>query len=126
MTMFRITAAALLLSTTAAFAQTTAPATPAASPPAATAPATPAPAATVGLTKDGKPKMDDVRAQCRDEVRSGGAKGDARKQAMADCIIKKRPDMETRVKCQMDPAMKGLDKDARRAAMKACVTKAKS
>ena len=45
---------------------------------------------------------------------------------MADCIIKQRPDMESRIKCAMDPSLKGMDKDARRAAVKACVQKAKT
>jgi psiF repeat len=108
-----------------AFAQTTAPAPgPAAAPPAAVAPASPAPEP--ALTKDGKPRMKVVRAQCREEAKTGGLKGDARKQAMADCIVKQRPDMEARMKCQMDPSLKSMDKDARRVAIKACVEKSKS
>ena len=104
------------------FAQTAAPAAPAA--PAVT-PAPAAPAAS-DMTKDGKPRMKIVREQCRDEVKAGGLKGDARKQAMGACIIKQRPDMEARVKCSMDPSLKGMPKDARREAVKACVAKTKS
>lgn len=103
-----------------AFAQTPAPVAPAAP---MTAPATPtAPA----LTKDGKPRMKEVRAQCRDETKAANLKGDARKQAMGDCIVKQRPDMADRMKCQMDPSLKGMDKATRREAVKACVAKTKA
>lgn len=127
MNILRTTAAVLLLSSTAAFAQTAAPATPPATPaaPAATAPADTAQPGGSDMTKDGKPRMKAVRAQCRDEVKGQNLTGDARKQAMADCIVKQRPDMEARVKCQMDPSLKGLDKTARHAAVQACVAKTK-
>ena len=72
------------------------------------------------------PSPSAVRARCRDEVKGENLKGDARKQAMADCIVKQRPDMAARVKCQMDPSLKGMDKAARRAAVKACVDKGRS
>jgi hypothetical protein len=120
MTPFRMLTAALLLSSTAAFAQTAAPPAP-----AATAPASSAQPAASDLTKDGKPRMKVVRAQCRDEVKGENLKGDAKKQAMADCIVKQRPDMEARMKCQMDPSLKGMDKQARHAAIQACVAKTK-
>lgn len=106
-----------------AFAQTPAPVSPAA-PVLAPAPAPATPAAPA-MTKDGKPRMKEVRMQCRDETKAANLKGDARKQAMADCIVKQRPDMADRVKCQMDPSLKGMDKDARREAVKACVAKTK-
>lgn len=115
-------AALALLFAAPAFAQTTAPAAPAASPTPMAAPETPAAPA---MTKDGKPRMKEVRAQCRDETKAQNLKGDARKQAMADCIVKQRPDMEARVKCQMDPSLKGMDKGARKEAVKACVAKSK-
>jgi curli biogenesis system outer membrane secretion channel CsgG len=125
MTIARLAAAAaFLLGSTAAFAQTPAPTAPAAAP-AATAPAAPAQPAASDMTKDGKPRMKVVRAQCRDEVGGQKLTGDARKQAMADCIVKQRPDMEARIKCQMDPSLKGMDKGARHAAVQACVVKAK-
>ena len=102
-----------------AFAQTPAPVAPAAP---TTAPETPtAPA----MTKDGKPRMKEVRARCRDETKAANLKGDARKQATADCIVKQRPDMADRMKCQMDPSLKGMDKASRREAVKACVAKTK-
>jgi hypothetical protein len=104
-----------------AFAQTP---TPAAAAPAASAPAAMAtPAA--GLTKDGKPRMKDVRATCQSQAKGQGLKGDGRRQAVEDCIIKQRPDMAASVKCRMDPQTKGMDKDARRAFVKDCVGKSK-
>ncbi|MDX7949719.1 hypothetical protein P7D22_00820 [Lichenihabitans sp. Uapishka_5] len=122
MTLIRTAAAlALMLASGAAYAQNAAPAAPAAqAAPAATA------AGSAELTKDGKPRMKVVRAQCRDVVKSQDLKGDARKQAMADCIVKQRPDMEARVKCHMDPSLKTMDKGARSAAIKACVAKTKA
>lgn len=128
MTLLRTAVAVLLLTSSAALAQSAAPA--AAPTPAPSAPATAAPAATTqpaasDLTKDGKPRMKVVRAQCRDEVKGQSLKGDARKQAMADCIVKQRPDMEARVKCQMDPSLKGMEKSARHAAVQACLAKTK-
>ena len=125
MTLLRTAAAALLLTSSAAFAQTAAPAAPVTAAPAAAAPAATAQPAASDLTKDGKPRMKVVRAQCRDEVKGQSLKGDARKQAMADCIVKQRPDMEARVKCQMDPSLKGMEKSARHAAVQACVAKTK-
>lgn len=125
MTLLRTAAAALLLTSSVAFAQTTPPAAPATPAPAAAAPAATTQPAASDLTKDGKPRMKVVRAQCRDEVKGQNLKGDARKQAMADCIVKQYPDMEARVKCQMDPSLKGMDKTARHAAMQACVAKTK-
>lgn len=123
MTMLRYTAAAILLMSGSAFAQTAAPAAP--TPATQAAPATAPSPGSADLTKDGKPRMKVVRAQCKDEVKGQNLKGDARKQAMAACIIKQRPDMEARVKCQMDPSLKGMDKAARKDAVKACVAKAK-
>ena len=109
-----------------AFAQTAAPA--AAPAPAAPAATTPAPAASASseMTKDGKPRMKVVREACKEETKTGGLKGDARRQAMADCIIKQRPDMEAKIKCSMDPSLKGMEKDARKVAVKACVDKSKT
>jgi hypothetical protein len=103
-----------------AMAQTPAPAAPATPAPAAA----PAPAAS-DLTKDGKPRMTAVRAQCQSEIQAQSLKGDARKQAMAACIVKARPDLAAAMKCRMDPQAKGLDKDARRAFVKDCVAKSK-
>jgi hypothetical protein len=124
MTTIRLAAALILLASPPALAQTAAPATAPAAP-AANAPATTNQPSGADMTKDGKPRMKFVRAQCRDEVKGESLQGDARKQAMADCIVKQRPDMEARVKCQMDPNLKGMDKGARRAAVQACVAKAK-
>ena len=126
-TMSLLIASALCLAGPA-FAQTTAPAAPATPAPAAAAPAAPAatPAPDTGMTKDGKPRMKVVRAQCKDEIKGQSLKGDARKQAMAACIVKERPDMEAKIKCQMDPSLKGMAKDAKKDAVKACVAKAKT
>lgn len=124
MKIFAIALAAGLAGLVPAVAQTAAaPAAPAVVAPAVVAtPTTPAPA-TPSLTKDGKPRMKDVRAQCKAEV--GTLKGEPRKQAMADCIIKQRPDKAAAVQCRMDPALKGMDKVARKTAVKACVDKTK-
>lgn len=121
MTILRNAAMALLVMSGSAFAQTPSPSVPAA--PASQA--APASSSSADLTKDGKPRMKIVRAQCKDEVKGQNLKGDARKQAMAACIIKQRPDMEARVKCQMDPSLKGMDKASRKEAMKSCMAKAK-
>lgn len=120
-----ITALALAGSLVAlpAFAQQSAP--PAATtPPAAqqtpAAQETPADAAP-HLTKSGKPRAKDVRAQCRDEVKTQGLKGDERKKAVADCVVKARPDLAAAEECRQDPGLKSMDKDARKAAIKACI-----
>ena len=117
-------ASVLLLSVTLGLVPALAQTAPTAPVPAASAPAATA-ATAPDTTKDGKPRMKVVRAQCRDEIVGQDLKGDARKQAMAACIVKARPDMEARVKCRMDPQAKGLDKDARRTFVKDCVAKAK-
>ncbi len=117
--------ACLVLAATPVMAQATAPAAAPAPAPAASAPTAAPAAAAPTTTKDGKPTMKVVREQCRNEVIAGGTKGPARRQAMADCIIKQRPDMTTRINCAMDPSLKGMDKDAKRDAVKACVRKSR-
>ena len=109
-------AAAFSLAASAASAQTTspAPAVPAAAP-------TPAAPAAIPTTKNGKPRAKELRAACRDEAKGQGLKGDARKQAVADCVIKQRPDLAARMQCSMDPKAKGLDREAKRAFIKDCV-----
>ena len=93
---------------------------------AAPAPAAPAAtSATPSLTKSGKPRAKEVRAQCRAESKAQGLKGAERKQATADCVIKQRPDLAAREKCKRDPQTKGMDKAARKAFIKDCVAKSK-
>lgn len=119
----RTAAFVLLFTSTAALAQTTAPV------PGTAASATPdgaAQPASSDLTRDGKPRMKMVRAHCREEVKGEKLKDDARREAIAACIVKQRPDMAARVRCQMDPGLKGMEKTARHAAVQACVVKAKS
>jgi hypothetical protein len=69
--------------------------------------------------------MKEVRAQCKAEADAGGLKGAPRKSAMADCMIKQRPDKAAAIQCRMDPQLKGMDKDARKTAVKACIAKTK-
>ncbi|UDL94315.1 hypothetical protein LGH83_17635 [Lichenihabitans sp. PAMC28606] len=114
----------LALGLTPALAQTAA--APATTAPAAAAPATTAAPVASDLTKDGKPRMKVVRAQCKDEVQGQGLKGAARKDAMAACIVKQRPDKAAAMKCRMDPQTKGMDKTARKAFVKDCVAKTKA
>lgn len=110
MTLFRTVAAVLILTSTAAVAQTA----PAAPPPGAPAAAPGAPLS-----------MNDARTACRTQMDNQGLRGPARQQAMTDCMTQQRPDMAARIKCWRDPGLKGMDKDARKAAMRACVAKAK-
>jgi hypothetical protein len=112
-----ILAAAFSLAAGAVFAQTPAPSVPTA-PVVAPAPAAPS---AIPLTKDGKPRAKEVRAACRAEAKGQGLKGDARKQAVADCVVKQRPDLAARMQCSMDPKAKGLDRDAKRAFIKDCI-----
>ncbi len=87
-----------------------------------TAPQTPAPTDTApALTKSGKPRAKDVRAECREQVKSQGLKGAERKQAVSDCVLKARPDLAAAEECRQDPNLKGMDKAARKAAIKECV-----
>jgi hypothetical protein len=113
--LFAILASALYAG--AAFAQTAAPS----ATPAPAAAATPAAAA-----EGAKPKKKEVLASCRDEAKSQGLKGDARKAAVQECFVKQRPDLAAWEKCRTDPQMKGKDKDERKALMKECLKNNKS
>ncbi len=90
-------------------------------PPAAPPPATETKSPEPALTKSGKPKAKDVRAQCREDAKAKGLKGDARSEAIEDCFVKARPDLAAAEECRTDPKLKNLDKDARKAAIKECV-----
>jgi hypothetical protein len=70
------------------------------------------------LTKSGKPKAKVVRKECREEANAQGLKGADKKKAIADCVIKARPDLAAGVECRQDPSLKGLDKDDRKARIK--------
>jgi len=99
-----------------AFAQAPAPAAPAASNASPTAPA----------AEGTKPKPKEILASCRDEAKTQGLKGDARKQAVQECFVKQRPDLAAWEKCRTDPQMKGKEKDERKALMKECLKNSKS
>ncbi len=93
--------------------------------------ATPAPAANASTAAapaaDGaKQKPKEVLASCRDEAKSQGLKGEARKTAVQDCVVKQRPDLAAWEKCRTDPDMKGKDKEERKALMKECLKANKS
>jgi len=90
-------------------------------PPAATPPATETKPSEPSLTKSGKPKAKDVRAQCREEAKTKGLKGDARSEAIEDCFLKARPDLAVAEECRTDAKLKNLDKEARKTAIKECV-----
>ncbi|WP_020176056.1 PsiF family protein [Methyloferula stellata] len=112
-TLFIVLASALYAG--AALAQT-------ASPPATSAPAdAAAPATTAAAAQSGKPKPKEVLATCRDEAKSQGLKGDARKTAVQECFVKQRPDLVAWEKCRTDPEMKGKAKGERKALMKECL-----
>jgi len=111
-TLFIVLASALYAG--AALAQT-------ASPPATSAPADTAAPATAAAAQSGKPKPKEVLATCRDEAKSQGLKGDARKTAVQECFVKQRPDLAAWEKCRTDPEMKGKAKDERKALMKECL-----
>ncbi len=114
-------AAALCLSAHAVLAQTA----PVAPTPATPSPVTPAPAAPAAkLTKDGKPKAKEVRANCKAEAGTKGlAKGDAYRAFMKECIGKQRPDLVKTYECRQEMKTKNLDKDARKTFMKECRAK---
>jgi hypothetical protein len=90
-------------------------------PPAAPPPATETKSPEPALTKSGKPKAKDVRAQCLKEAKSKGLKGEDRSEAVEDCFLKARPDLAVAEECRTDAKLKNLDKDARMAAVKECV-----
>jgi hypothetical protein len=115
--MFIVLASALYAG--AALAQT-------ASPPAAPAPAETAPTATAPIAAGAKQKPKEVLASCREEAKSQGLKGDARKTAVQECVVKQRPDLAAWEKCRTDPEMKGNPKDERKALMKECLKNNKS
>jgi hypothetical protein len=73
------------------------------------------------MTKSGKPKAKDVRAQCREEAKTQGLKGAAREKSVEACFVKARPDLAAKEECRLDPKLKALDKDARKAAVKECI-----
>ena len=121
----RIGAAALALVALCGVAAAQSPAasgSPAAQTPSAIA-ASPAPA---DFTKKGLLKMKVVRERCRGEIQAGGLKGEARRQAMGECVVKARPDKASQVRCAMDPQTKGMDREARRAFVKDCASRAKT
>jgi hypothetical protein len=115
MKMSQLIVVACALYAGSAFAQTASP-----------APADTAPAAESAAPSSGKPKPKEVLAQCRDEAKTQGLKGDARKTAVEECFLKKRPDRAAWEKCRTDPGMKGKDKDERKALMKECLKNNKS
>jgi hypothetical protein len=73
-----------------------------------------------------KQKSKEVLATCREEAKSQGLKGDARKTAVQDCFVKQRPDLAGWEKCRTAPEMKGKDKDERKALLKECLKANKS
>jgi hypothetical protein len=77
------------------------------------------------LTKSGKVKAKVVRKQCKEEAKSQGLKGADKKKAIADCVIKARPDLAASEECHQDPSLKGLDKDAKKAKIKECMASKK-
>jgi hypothetical protein len=77
------------------------------------------------LTKSGKVKAKVVRKQCKEEAKSQGLKGAEKKKAVADCVIKARPDLAASEECHQDPSLKGLDKDAKKAKIKECIASKK-
>jgi hypothetical protein len=108
-----------LLVTGSAFAQQNPPAAP------ATDQAAPAAESAPAMTKSGKPKAKEVRKQCAEEAKSQGLKGAERRKAVADCVVKARPDLAAAEECRHDPKLKGMDKDARKAAIKECIASKK-
>ncbi|HYP57083.1 MAG TPA: PsiF repeat-containing protein [Beijerinckia sp.] len=112
---------ATLLCAGPVLAQTQAPASPAA--PSTPVAKTQAPVAstTPAKTTDARPQAKEVRAECKDEIRTQGLKGQAGKQAVSDCVVKERPDLAAQEQCRTDPKTKGMDKEAREAFVKDCV-----
>jgi hypothetical protein len=103
-----------------AFAQTTPPA-PAAAPATTPSPATAAPMAVpISTTKDGKPKAKEVRKACAADAKAKGLKGDDKRKAEMDCVVKERPDLAAKEQCRMDGKAKGLKKDELKSFVKDC------
>lgn len=100
---------------------------PTSSPAATSTPAdTSSAAAAAPSTESAKQKPKEVLATCREEAKSQGLKGDARKTAVQDCFVKQRSDLAGWEKCRTAPEMKGKDKDERKALMKECLKANKS
>jgi len=66
------------------------------------------------------PTAKEVRAQCRDQAKAQGLKGDERKAAVNDCFAKARPDLAAKQKCREEGKAKGLANAELKAYVKSC------
>ena len=82
-------------------------------------PSTAAPAAPE-LDKQGRRKGKEVRAECKADAEAKGLKGDDKRKAMMECVVKQRPDLAAKEQCRMDGFAKGLRKDELKAFVKDC------
>ncbi len=85
--------------------------------PSAVSPASPA---APELDKQGRPKGKEVRAECKADADSKGLKGDDKRKAMMECVVKQRPDLAAKEQCRMDGFAKGLRKEELKAFVKDC------
>ncbi len=87
----------------------------------------PAPAAAPGALSPGMAGAEStgggvkaLRASCRDEAKSKGLKGPAKREAVAACVVRQRPDLAGREQCRTEGFGKGLRKEELHAFVKDC------
>ncbi|MGB8278369.1 MAG: hypothetical protein WCF20_10635 [Methylovirgula sp.] len=74
-----------------------------------------------GPTGADKGSSKELIEQCRTAALAKGLDADARRLAIAACILKARPQIAARIHCLMNSRFKDMDKKARLAFMKDCV-----
>ncbi len=61
-----------------------------------------------------------LRASCRDEAKSKGLTGPAKREAASTCVVRQRPDLAGREQCRSEGFGKGLRKEELHAFVKDC------
>ena len=79
-----------------------------------------------GVTRDGKPTANAVRAACKDEIDKRGLAGSGRTAALVACFNDRRPDLAQRAECRKEARGKGLDGEALRSAIADCARAGRS
>ena len=102
------------------FAQTAPAPAPAPSAVSPASPVSPTAPAAPELDKQGRPKGKEVRAECKADAELKGLKGDDKRKAMMECVVKQRPDLAAKEQCRMDGFAKGLRKEELKAFVKDC------
>lgn len=79
-----------------------------------------------GVTRDGKPTANAVRAACKEEIDKRGLAGSGRTAALVACFNDRRPDLAQRAECRREARGKGLDDEALRTAIADCARAGRS